>query len=329
MKADDNLKIKDIFINRLTLQIQPQGDLLQFYNHAREVAESLKSLLTALPYAHGERYRANFQLVAEKSNWCSLQFDPLIATNAPMILDCKPVLIGYEGTGNLKRVLKELLGPSYEKCMHELTISRIEIGVDIPGAKLEELLFLDDTKRSSSMSFDKTGKLVGLNLGSPTSARYIVITNETGAVGVRSRPKGLFDPPEPRVQIRSLIKTEPTRAAALLSGQNPFAGIYAVWVPTGPSKWMTPSWLGFIDSCRARGMQAALARISDIELRKKYRKRICRTFRAGWWKPNKMWKRVPSALARLGLFDPAELAQPTTAPSAIIAGTAAVTTART
>lgn len=90
---------------------------------------------------------------------------------------------------------------------------------------------------------------------------------------------------------------------------NPFA-TYTVRTLQGHDNAGDSLWPFFLDSCRLRGIQAALSRIPDRAQRDKLRRRVQMLDPPSWWNPQQLWQELPAAIAQVFGVSPPGLTLP-------------------
>jgi hypothetical protein len=310
MEHAQQIAIEDIYLQLLTINIYPNCELRILYAHARETLEQLADICVEMPLIPGDRYKGLYEVLAGNRTCCILQFDPLIETNAPFRLTLKPSVGGDEAQRRIQRVLIEIFGLEYERRMGTARITGFELIVNLSETTLDELVFYDETKRVSTRHYDEHGRVNGIQLGAATSDQQIIVTNNIK----KEEHKGIIER-KPReivtgVRITAKVKAANTPIQSAFTMTNPFAALSIIRLSPTLGGEGTTAWLGFLDSCRYRGMQAALARIPKIELRKKFRSRISHQLAVSWWHPSILWAGFPSLVDNLGLLSAPSKTQP-------------------
>jgi hypothetical protein len=311
MPNENNPCIGYTITEQLGLQIWFDDDRQEFYTHAREVARSFDKILLNLPHAHGDRYRSVYQVLAAKKCCCIIQFDPLLDANAPLVIEFRLMVMDVYSKIHITQILREMLGLRYEHCMRNGVLSHYKFGVDIDNATLETLHFYDDLKRTTTLTFNGHGILCALELGSPTSDQYLRLSLENHKDALRHDPDEYFDQ-KSRIQVMAIVKNQQLPMREIGLNANPFAGLSVIKLPEDSEVKKNTRWRGFLDSCRYRGVYAALARISDKDLRTKYRERLCQEMIVNWWDPAAVWSRLTDEIRSNTLFALSNVTEATT-----------------
>ena len=299
MAHAQTVKIESIYLKRLILNIYPNAELKVLYSHAKDTLKQLTKACIEIPPGQGDRYHGFYGFLEGNGTCGSLQFDPLITSNAPFRLTIKPSIGGKEAHKRICRVLVEVFGLEYERHMVTAKIAGFELAIGVSGTALDDLLLFDSAKRVSSRHYDERGHVSSIHLGSETSDQQIVIANiaepEPPQRLIQRHP-AIFN----KVEIVAKVTAENVPIQDTTGITNPLAFLSVMRLPRTFPETGSAAWLGFMDSCRLRGMQAALPRLPKPELRRKFRSRIGQRLVANWWHPSAIWSRFPDLVSELG-----------------------------
>ena len=300
MAHAQSVTIDRTYLKHLTLNIYPDVDLKALYTHAREALTQHTNTCVDLPLIQGDRYYGLYDLLAGNRTCCTLQFDPLIATNAPFRLAIKPCVGGTDAHRLIRHVLMEIFGLEYELHMNTAKIAGYELATDISGTTLDDLLLYDSTKRVSIRHYDEHGRISRIDLGATTSEQQIAITNKSVAEPAHVLIKQNATAVSNGVEIVVKVRAGNTPIHNVASMANPLASLSLIRLPRTFHGSGSAAWQGFLDSCRFRGMQAALPRLPKPELRTRFRNRVAERMVVNWWHPSVIWSGFPTMVNEIG-----------------------------
>ena len=221
-------------------------------------------------------------------------------------LDFNPSKLGPKGVEFLRDQLFMVLAIDHPwgKIASECTVTRMDLAVDLLGIKAEDLLVGDYTPGSAKgkplkrmLVFSATGGLESLYLGvKPTKVR---IYNKAQELIDYKQPSAFGSTAYTRIEMITEPKKPMTKLKAMV---NPFLklSIHNLGAPANPPEGLH-NWNYFLDSCRVRGLDAALALLPTEELRQAYRQAI-KVDDKDVWKPKMLWKKMPYVLNKSGLL---------------------------
>jgi hypothetical protein len=287
--TDELVQVGNLYVTRLTITVNPDMDWRALFEHIHDVARVSESW-TRPAYQHGDRYRHKLQLEQRNKLICDFQFSPLKETNGAMRISLNPHATTSREMKDVQQFLVAVFGTDIEREMRKARISQLDVAVDICGEQLEQLDFRFAGARQVSNSLDKHGNLKCIRFGAPESDEKIAISQE------------LIKNSSGFVIIEALMSLPRIPLHKIKTIRNPFLPLHIIRLPSEPLENRKTLWRLFIDSCRHRGVQAALARIEDKELRCELLRRLQKRLRWNWWDPHAVWGGLEPALQGLGIF---------------------------
>jgi hypothetical protein len=274
--------VSPLRIHRVSFGITPHGtNRSELFDQCREALSTCEGAVE-LPYLQGDRYRGLFELISGVKRYATVKFDPLIDTNAPIRLAVEPHASGPDGLARLQGIFISLLGMEYEIAMRQAHATDLAVAVDVSNTRLDDLALTDAHVRKSALYFNGDGSAERVQLGSDNSDRFIAVFSSADA-----EAEG--------VTIEASTRLRGIRLKDLPTIENPFDGINISALEL-LDEHDSDSWRMFVDACRKRGALAALARLHDKKRRDRFRQRLGKTLKVGWWDPETVWKEFPATL---------------------------------
>jgi len=204
----------------------------------------------------------------------------------------------------------ELLGeliPGFadENLLENAYVTRMDLGFDVRGQHVDSLQVFSLLRRAASGHYvhGPTGKRNAIEIGKPEGDRYLRIYDkwlQSNITQPQSTPRHGSHPRLLRRQ-RSWTRIELQlrdvgRFARLGCIRNPFAGytIRAIERIANTQIEYVEEW--FLDSCRQRGLHAALSLIPKQRTRTKYVNLVREAESPSWWNADQIWADLPAAL---------------------------------
>lgn len=185
--------------------------------------------------------------------------------------------------------------------MWRATITRIDFAADVRGVNLNRILVArSDTTVKSSLYLGREGQLESNYLGSKDSDLLYLLYDKRTERGGRVHGGG-FERTRIEVRIREAL-----RISELLSFENPFAKLtLREWrrLEICSNENSQHQWVWFFDSCKLRGLEAALNSIRDPRARRGWRRRVAEIESPEWWRPEEIWAGLPYAIEQIGIFE--------------------------
>lgn len=221
----------------------------------------------------------------------------------PLRLEWNPAKLGssVEYHAAYLSILNGWFRDALEREMWRATITRIDFAIDIRGLNVNRLVVArTDATVKSSLHLGRDGQLESNYLGSMKDSRllYLIYDKRTERGG-RVHGGG-FE----RTRIEARVKNR-LSVPGLWSMLNPFAKLTIrefreMEISSGGNGRYQWDW--FIDSCRVRGLEAALNLISNARTRQIWRNRVVELESPDWWSPEEIWGGLHDAIEQLGLF---------------------------
>jgi hypothetical protein len=234
-----------------------------------------------LPLAWGQS--AIIQLAPRDSrmNFLRLEFNP----NHPGPAQEHPFLM-------LEDILRRVW-PAFSSApvLERARVSRVDFAVDIHDVHIDRLGICHSTRSVSSRIFERGGQTTGIYLGARKSKHYVAIYDKKVEA---SDCRGITLERE-CTRVESCSR-DIGRLSALSNMRNPFELFTLHLYP--PYNQVDHEHVHFFDSCRYRGVQAALYLIQNRRKRAAYRAWLSETCRLSWWHPDVIWGQRMDALQR-------------------------------
>lgn len=218
-----------------------------------------------------------------------------------MRLEFNPDKLGPKGMAFLKKKLGELFLQQYswKDIAEKGRVTRIDLAADLLYVRSDQLIYASASGGKSMVHYGVSGALETAYLEKKSKSAKVIIYNKRQ----EQKDKGL------QAGFGSINHTRIERHASTLLPliklqelKNPFESLSIV----SPLKAIQPPelhhhWLMFLDCCRLRGMNKALALLPTNELRGKYKDALAKSDE-GIWQPSKIWENWPKRLEKSGLL---------------------------
>lgn len=218
-------------------------------------------------------------------------------------MELSPANLGPKGMKKLKKSLIHVLGVDpWITVIKRARVSRYDVAVDFVGAKARELLVFEDKKlKSTSVAYySKRGRLETLYLQQPGSYIY---DKRKQLLDSGLQPQFGAKVAHTRLEIRRKPTSKGASLFNLLKASNPLLKFRVHdCFKSFPEIQAHHSWLWFVDSCRHRGIEKALALSKDEEVCADLDSCLeeCRT---DVFPAKEVWATWKSSLLATGLFD--------------------------
>jgi len=226
----------------------------------------------------------------------------------------KAIAVAPNAPGMVSSLLSRLSPAiSTESMVRTLRVTRVDLAFDIFGEPIDNIGVSGLLRKAYSgrYEFSPLGGLNAIEIGKKENSRYLRVYDKLAEMRSRSqdehhpiyiRTGNVFR----RIQSRTRFELQLHKIgdlATLTRMKNPFAGFTVRTLHSLASGLSThvESWM--LDSCRRRGMQAALALIEDRRERAAYSRKILACEPPVWWDADAIWSEVPAAL--VAAFAPA------------------------
>ena len=221
-----------------------------------------------------------------------------------MRFELNPNKLGAQGVEFLRTQLVQIfLEDAWPKVAINCNLTRLDVAADLLNVRTAGLIIESAAKSGNAKNVfyksaegDLESVYLGLKKGKgPTP----VIGYDKGKELADKGEVSEFGIAHFRLERRMVPNKSLTE---LISIQNPFKNIVVMDLtktidpPDGQHNWQF-----FLDSCRVRGMEAALDILPDDDLRSAYQNAIAEADRK-IWQPDKIWDRWPDTLAMSGLL---------------------------
>lgn len=217
-----------------------------------------------------------------------------------MRVEWNPSALGPLSKSRLSMLLETIVpGYSAQLFLSTARVTRIDLSFDIYNVHPDSfLVFTPPLRKTVSVryAYGGEGGCNAIQIGSSTSDRQLLIYDKRLQLDLQSRARTV--PLLRRSRTRFELRLQASSLQALMTGPNPFAQYVVV-----PKALMSTQGFKlhevdfFLDSCIQRGAQAALSRIEDIRLRRKYAEALRAIPSPNWWQPSITWAQLPRALA--------------------------------
>jgi len=255
--------------------------------------------------SYGSKYKTNIVFAPIPGHKVLVQAEPKgklkKGKKAPafMRLEFNPAKLGADGMAKLKNAVEQVFADhvSFEKFLVASRVSRVDVACDLVNVATDEVVARSYKAGKSLVYHGKSGKL--------ETAYFAVKKKKSSPQKIYNKARQLTDvqrqekfPGIPHTRVESTIKTN-IAVAKLAAIENPFLSLDVRF----PTKSHAPEqpyvWQLFLDSCRFRGMDAALAQLPE-PLRTSYKDALDAT-KGVLWKPADIWQGWPQVLAESGL----------------------------
>lgn len=211
-------------------------------------------------------------------------------------LDCNPRKLGAQGLLELHSVLGTIWHNGWDYVVKHARITRIDVAVDLPGIRIDEVLFIPK-QGASEIQWGRDGHLQSFRHGQPQGNQTLVYSVKQKRLAKKQPWSG---PSVVRIE-RRLRNPSPAKLPKLAALKNPFTDMALTTMPGPPPDEGAPSkarmWSVFEDSVKARGVRAALALVPKNR-RAKYRAHL-KQHPKPWWNPKAIWEKWPDVLDEL------------------------------
>ena len=301
MNNQTKVEVSPLFIDKLSFLLKPKRDLNYFYDNALEIiTTSKKEIIKSAKYTKGERYKHSFIIELGNNTHCLAQFKPLQECNAAFRFELNPAHAGHTGINILQNYLIQFFGESTEELMRQAFFSSLDIAADISYVNVDDLMIFREKTKRSAMYWGENGKVETVYLGSPRSDKQIKAYNKR----VEALENRNIDLTEEKTRVECSLRPRNCQLSDLLKIDNPFAGLHMLQTDDSTITNTSDLTRMFIDSCRYRGMAAALERVHSLERRTQLRSRFVKRYKANWWNVETLWNTFGNAIYSLNLFPP-------------------------
>lgn len=218
-----------------------------------------------------------------------------------MRLEFNPDKLKVKGLNYLKEELsKHFLGQySFKDIAATGRVTRIDLAADLLYVRSDQLIYSSAKGGKSISYFGVSGTLESSYLEKKSSSAKVAIYNK------RQEQKDIGGDPFFGSVNHTRIERHVSTTLVLINLHNlsnPFKDLTIV----SPLKTVTPPeeyhhWLMFLDSCRFRGVEKALALLPSEDLKVKYKETL-KSADEGIWNPVTIWKNWPKRLSSSGLL---------------------------
>lgn len=237
--------------------------------------------------------RIRIQAQPKKPNWSFLRFE------------LNPAKLGVEGLAFFKdKLLDFLLGQwTYADIATKGKVSRVDLACDVINCTISDLVVRTTVPGKSHAYFgiDEEVETIYLGMKGKKNSPQYAYNKRQDLMDKKRNPKygGI---PWTRIEKRIMANRPITKLCDIES--NPLE-VFQVFYPDLASPPEKPHhWTFFADSCRQRGIEAALDHLPK-GLKKAY-KQALDSSGDGFWRPNELWAAWPKALEVSGLLDISE-----------------------
>jgi hypothetical protein len=246
------------------------------------------------------RYKTNVAIgQPDSKHHVLLQADPTNKDTAFVRFEFNPTKLGLSGFAVFKDALTLAFGLdfSYGDLVKHGRVTQVDFACDLLNAEIDELILKAANPAKTHTYHGVSGKLETMYLGlkKNKSSPMLVYNKSQQLQDAKRKPKfGAVACTRVEVTVRTNQNLK-----KLTTLPNPFGRIYVYC----PSPALAPAeshiWTLFLDSCRFRGMDAALSQLPKAE-RPPY-KRALAAAKTVVWRPVQIWKFWPQVLAASGL----------------------------
>lgn len=200
--------------------------------------------------------------------------------------------------------LNTILPDGFDSLLHEGTISRIDLAVDVKHIKPGNLLFYFPGIQCSQNRL-KSGKIQTAYLGTEESEKQFVIYDKKEEI-IKKNKKLAYKYPVPVLALtRVELRLRPEKSMGfkqLMELNNPFSKLEltASPKPTPAGKTGSDEYRLLQRLCFWEGVNQGLSLISDKTKKNTYREQLLRESLNTFWEPVKVWQGLPAALEDAG-----------------------------
>ena len=223
-----------------------------------------------------------------------LQVNPYVHSRPFLRAELNTDKLGSDGLAYVKSQLDYLLPFGYAQLLNNGKITRADFAIDIYGVHIEEIVTKPHRLRSHRSIVGQDSVLETVYFGSPRGNQLVVYDKVKQLKSVNLEP-------EHEVMTRIEARRKPNLPFLSLPDMpNPFAKTEILDLSVINS--LDPAYVLqlFRDSCRVRGLKAAL-KILPSPVRSKFLKTLNGTGYQ-WWNPDAIWEGWPENLDSLGLI---------------------------
>lgn len=209
-------------------------------------------------------------------------------------LDFVPVDLGPQGIAEMSIALTALVDGGWAFFWSLGKITRLDVTVDIPNAKMDDFVFLP-SGGLTSQEWAVDGTTQTYVMGKSEGNQTIIYDRQA-----KRKKKNKNWPGGPEVRIERRLVGQKIKGRKFLKISNPFDKLHITEVFTGCPKGVKPFiWELFKDSVRQRGLVAALALMPEKQ------RTVIRSFVKSapvpFWDVNKIWENWPEVVAKSGI----------------------------
>ncbi len=233
-----------------------------------------------------------------------IQLDPKSPKRPFLRFEFNPNAVGISGVEKARKFLEEALDfinthGDYPDVNERISITRLDLAVDVSGASMEDLLFYKpglhqwEVYRLNGKGFIQTQYL-----GSSKSNTNFCVYDKKA----QQKKNGKGELLKECTRIECRISKKSTPLVSILEIKNPFKNLKVLdarLVEEGNR--FNEKYSLFIDSVYRRGVAGALKLIKDKKTRSSYLKILEDNAKVDWWQPDKIFAGLPEALVKAGL----------------------------
>jgi hypothetical protein len=196
----------------------------------------------------------------------------------------------------VRQFLDHIVPGGYPSLIKRGVCTRIDLTVDVSGVAIDDLL-LSHPNFSKSSGFYGCGCTETYYIGTSKSPRRFCFYDKLAETKRNNLTQLVKEPlPEvPMTRIEVRLGQDPY-VAELASLENPFVSLQVASY-NNDSAYGNEAFQMFLDSCRWRGAQDALLRLSP-RTRKKFRQRLAEGS-SDWWRPAELWAQWPEVFRNI------------------------------
>ena len=231
-------------------------------------------------------YRHGFQFCINQTTreTCKVFYDPWRHNCFYIRIVYNPSKVDSDGQRAIEETFEILTWNCQDYALDSIRITRLDITVDIANVLLNQLLVSAPRLQKSCLYNSPTGTTQSLYIGDKNSALHYCIYDKNKN---QHLPHGHEEPIITRFEARIKRSMSPIELQTIA---NPLANLSVVELGLLRNCAQLndiDNW--FLDSCRYRGMQAALRLCRDSRTRTRYRRIIHDAGAAAWWDPTSLW----------------------------------------
>lgn len=228
--------------------------------------------------------RIKLPSVIDAAKWPFFQYNYDDGMATGLRIEFIPADIGHQGMLELHSVLTSLIPNGWAYFIEHGRITRIDIALDIPTARMEEFHFLP-TQGATTSVWRSNGKLQTFQHGQPKGNHTQIYNRKAKRIAQGKSWKG-----KEGIRIERRLKGQQLALQALPGLPNPFASMalierYPSQPPTEKKEYV---WALFLNAAEYMGIPAALALLPE-ERRTAYRAHL-KTEKLKWWDADAIWK---------------------------------------